>query len=440
VVAARWTITDRERERFAAYSGDHNPIHTDPVAARRLMGGRMLVHGAHLVLAVLGQAAERITAAPEHVDVTFRRGVRPGAVLTTTFRHDSRQLGATVSAEGVRALDIAVGDGRRSPVGGALGPTDVPTDAGLPVHHTLDTLDGAAGELALTGDESIARELFPDAVELLGSQRVAELASLSRVVGMHAPGLYSMSSRYEIRLIDPKPRAPATVTFVVREVDPRMRRVIVDVKGRAQHARVTAFALPEPIEQRQLVDVRRVRSDEFAGWNVLVVGGSRGLGAAAVRLLVAGGADVRFTYHVGSEDAQALSLDTNAGAIAFDALAGEPLPRLGEWSPTHLAWFAAPAADDDAALAIQVDAFAAAADALPSPPLRAVLWPSCVRLGSLQLAGEQRCADLAERMPGVVVRAPRLPVLATDRTLALLPTEYADTTTAMLDALRALNG
>jgi hypothetical protein len=404
------------------------------------MGGRMLVHGAHLVLAVLGQAAGRLAAAPEHVDVTFRRGIRPGAALTTTFRHDSRQLGATVSAEGVRAVDIAVGDGRRSPVGGALRRTGAPADVGVPVHHTLDTLDGTAGELPLTGDETIARELFPDAVELLGSQRVAELANLSRVVGMHAPGMYSMSSRYEIRLIDPKPGAPATVTFVVREVDPRMRRVIVDVKGPAQHARVTAFALPEPIEQRQLVDVGRVESREFAGWNMLVVGGSRGLGAAAVRLLVAGGADVRFTYHVGTEEAQALTRDTSAGAIEFDALAGEPLPRLGKWSPTHLAWFAAPAAGDDAALAVQVDAFAAAAESLPSPPLRAVLWPSCVRPGSLQLAGERRCVELAGRMPGVVVRAPRLPVLATDRTLALLPTEYADTTTVMLAALRSLNG
>jgi acyl dehydratase len=436
VGAARWTITDRERERFATYSGDHNPIHTDPVAARRLMGGRMLVHGAHLVLAVLGQAAGRLAAAPEHVDVTFRRGIRPGAVLTTTFRHDSRQLGATVSAEGVRAVDIAVGDGRRSPVTGPLRSTDV----GLPVHHTFDTLAGAVGELPLTGDETIARELFPDAVELLGSQRVAELASLSRGVGMHAPGLYSMSSRYEIRLIDPKPRAPATVTFVVREVDPRMRRVIVDVKGPAQHARVTAFALPEPIEQGQLVDVGRVKSREFTGWNVLVVGGSRGLGAAAVRLLVAGGADVRFTYHVGTDEAQALSRDTSARAIEFDALAGEPLPRLGRWSPTHLAWFAAPASGDDAALAVQVDAFSAAAESLPTPPLRAVLWPSCARPGSLQLAGERRCVELTGRMPGLVVRAPRLPLLATDRTLALLPTEYADTTTVMLDALRALNG
>jgi hypothetical protein len=292
----------------------------------------------------------------------------------------------------------------------------------------------------LTGDETIARELFPDAVELLGSQRVAELASLSRVVGMHAPGMYSMSSRYEIRLIDPKPAAQPTVTFVVREVDPRMRRVIVDVKGPAQQARVTAFALPEPIEQRQLVDVGRVEAREFAGWKVLVVGGSRGLGAAAVRLLVAGGAAVRFTYHVGTGEAQELTRDTSAGAIEFDALAGKPLPRLGKWSPTHLAWFAAPAADDDAAFTVQVDSFVAAADALASPPLRAVLWPSRVRPGPLQQAGERRCVELADRLPGVVVRAPRLPLLATDRTLALLPTVYADTTTVMLAALRSLNG
>ena len=113
-------------------------------------------------------------------------------------------------------------------------------------------------------------------------------------------------------------------------------------------------------------------------------------------------------------------------------------PRLGGWSPTHLLWFAAPVAGDAAALEIQVDAFERAFHALASPPLRAALWPSCADTGAVQLAGERRCAELAARKAGVAVHAPRLPMMATDRTLALLPTEYADTTTAMLDALRAV--
>lgn len=431
----RWTITDRERERFATYSGDLNPIHTDPVAARRLVGGRVLAHGAHLVLVALGQAADRLEAVPERIDVVFRRGVRPNATLATTFEHDGGQLRATVSAEGELGLDIAISAGHGSPIAGALRPTEVEP----PQHHTLETLATASGEFDLTGDEATARELFPEAVELLGSQRVAELASLSRVVGMRAPGRYSMSSRYEIRLGDPGSQPAGIVSYAVRDVDPRIRRVTIDVSGPALHAQVTAFALPEPIEQAQLVDVGRVRPGEFAGWQALVVGGSRGLGAAAVRLLVAGGADVTFTYHVGADEARALGRDTGATAVEFDALAGEPLPPLDGYSPTHLAWFAAPAGDPTA-LEVQVDAFVTAFDTLASPPLRAVLWPSCAQVGAVQEAGERRCAELAVRRPDVVVRSPRLPALATDRTLALLPTEYADTTTAMLAALRALNG
>jgi len=35
---------------FAALSGDFNPIHVDPLLARRLLFGAPVVHGVHLLL------------------------------------------------------------------------------------------------------------------------------------------------------------------------------------------------------------------------------------------------------------------------------------------------------------------------------------------------------------------------------------------------------
>ena len=39
-----------DQQVFAEVSGDFNPIHTDPIAARRLPFGEPIVHGIHLVL------------------------------------------------------------------------------------------------------------------------------------------------------------------------------------------------------------------------------------------------------------------------------------------------------------------------------------------------------------------------------------------------------
>lgn len=55
--------------------------------------------------------------------------------------------------------------------------------------------------------------------------------------------------------------------------------------------------------------------NDFAGKNVLVLGGSRGIGAAIVRRFSAGGASVAFTYAGSEGAAQALGEETGAHAI-----------------------------------------------------------------------------------------------------------------------------
>ena len=47
----RFGIADQRR--FADLSGDCNPMHMDPVAARRLLSGQLVVHGVHTLLAAL---------------------------------------------------------------------------------------------------------------------------------------------------------------------------------------------------------------------------------------------------------------------------------------------------------------------------------------------------------------------------------------------------
>ncbi|WP_230291630.1 SDR family oxidoreductase [Croceicoccus sp. Ery5] len=65
--------------------------------------------------------------------------------------------------------------------------------------------------------------------------------------------------------------------------------------------------------------------DEFAGKNILVLGGSRGIGAAIVRRFAQGGARPAFTYAGSHEAAQALSGQTGAEAIRADSAARDAL-------------------------------------------------------------------------------------------------------------------
>src|ERR1700752_4351719 len=49
-VIAERDFVSADQERFAAVCGDRNPIHIDPVAARRSFVGVPVVHGIHALL------------------------------------------------------------------------------------------------------------------------------------------------------------------------------------------------------------------------------------------------------------------------------------------------------------------------------------------------------------------------------------------------------
>lgn len=58
---------------------------------------------------------------------------------------------------------------------------------------------------------------------------------------------------------------------------------------------------------------------DFTGKNVLVLGGSRGIGAAIVRRFAKGGGKVAFTYAGSKDAAEALAAETGAEAIRADS-------------------------------------------------------------------------------------------------------------------------
>ena len=64
---------------------------------------------------------------------------------------------------------------------------------------------------------------------------------------------------------------------------------------------------------------------DFTGKNILVLGGSRGIGAAIVRRFAKGGGTVAFTYAGSKDAAEALAAETGAEAIRTDSTNREAL-------------------------------------------------------------------------------------------------------------------
>lgn len=459
-------VTDAMQRAFVAASGDANPLHTDPIVARRLPFGRVAVHGVHLALDALDRLAAHTQQPPEQVRCTFRRSVGIDDELTTRITMVSdREARIVVEHDVWRVADLHV---RLAP-SDAGDETDDETDVGRPaadvtidgpVEVPVDELAGAAGSIDVFADLDTLRDRFPDLVDVAGPQRAAELLSLTRLVGMHVPGLHSLFSSFTVtfRHDDGVDR----LHYAVERFDERFAKATIAVSGRSLAGELVAFVRPRPIAPA--IGAAQPEPDEFAGQRWLVVGGSRGLGATTALLVAAGGGEVRLTYRVGADDADQLAMSIGATAHPLDVTRPGPgvvaLTADG-WQPTHLAYFASPPIFDGAPgsystrleqrfRTIYVDGFEAVFAHLDVARLRGVLWPSSeavdhdvpglAEYAAVKRLGEERCAALGREHEHVLVSTPRLPRLRTDQTASFLPVDYDDAPTTLLAALRAFSG
>ena len=454
---------------FAELSGDENPLHVDPVAARRTPFGFPLVHGVHAALWVLDTALEGMSTPQtmESLRATFRSPVRVSDVVNgEVLWRDANTLDATVENEGRAALRLATtfSPGTTGVDAPRANPERVPC-----AELSFEAAASASGALALAVNRTMLKELLPHVARVCDPSQVAELLATTRLVGMTCPGLHSTFA--EINLArHPSRGAEALFNYRVSNHNARFLAISLAVEGPTLSGTLKAFYRPPPVAQASAPAIASlVTRGEFAKERVLVVGGSRGLGEVAAKIAAAGGADVVVTFHRGEVDARrvAAEIEGSGGHCRTAPLdvtkpMTELASRLGSgWLPTGLLYFATPhiGGGDAPGLSLEklrtmiaayVDGFyevARAAHALGGDRL-AVLYPSTVFLDHghtgfaeyciAKAAGEALCAKLPEMLRGVSVMCHRLPRMRTDQTQGILGGSADEPAPILLREMRRL--
>jgi hypothetical protein len=458
-----WTFAMADQQRFAALSGDFNPLHVDALAARRTMFGRPLVHGIHLVLRALEAAlAEplalaRLTASFDHpVGVGEQVACRVATNAQGGHRIELRCAGARAAR-----IDVAT-------AGMPPGWQPAVPDLSPPCEQcrSMDTAEmaSASGRLGLALDRRLAAAMFPRLSALLPPGHIAVLLATTQLVGMVCPGLHSIFSRLHLTFAA-EAGAP-WLDWRVEHWDGRFARATIALGGGAIGT-CTAIVRPKPQAQPSSFSLQpQVGSGSFAGQRALVVGGSRGLGELTAKLLAAGGADVRLTYHQGDDDAQRVVADITAAGgraecLALDVTQPAAESALGGFRPTHLYYYATPPISVAARSGFSADLFrrfcdfyvtgfaatVQAARRLAGERL-VVFYPSTTILDALaaglgeyaaaKAAGEAVCRYLDSCSADLAIHVARLPRLPTDQTASWLPLAVQDGVTALLGILLKL--
>jgi len=464
IATLRFTAADQRA--FARLSGDFNPVHLDPVAARRVVAGEPIVHGMHLLLRALDAHFKRTRASRSWgLSARFLRPALLGesiAVEVTSTGHLALTLDGACALAGVEIGELPTSQAAGSDGSPAAGvrPTKTPRVLEFP------GIADAKGAIAISAGSAL-RRAFPHVARAFGVEGLSAIAGISRVVGMECPGRDSLLSAVSLTV---SPRAAASrLTWRVVKADERFGLVRMQVASASVRGTVDAFLRPAPPVTPTLEALApQVGPDEFAGQRALILGGSRGLGAATALIGAAGGGQPLVTFARGTTEVDALKRDARrAGrridALRYDVLA-DPVERLARASrtfrPTHLYYFATPRIfarrhePFDTALferfaAFYVTGFANSCSAARGPSPLDVFYPSSTALdeqvrelteyAAAKAAGEVLCAHLRAGMPGLRILVRRLPRIATDQTASIVPTRALDPVSAMLPIVREMH-
>jgi len=311
-------FTEEDQCFFALASGDCNPMHVNPIAARRLITGKQVVHGIHVLLTGIEYLQNASDLLRPSVSCTFSSAISVGDhVLFTQKSRRDQEVVIDASVNGVVCARIVIGPAPEKDENGsglARGENARSCDEIL-IDRLSAPLDKAADDhrnkryLINLSEPDLWRE-FPRSCHYFGPQRLAAILSLSYFVGMVCPGLHSIFSAVKLDLGE-EPKDTARLSFSVEDYDERFRLFRIAVSG-CISGNIEAFVRPEPQRQPLLRELAgQVRSEDFKGTKSLIIGGSRGLGEITAKIIAAGGGDVVITYACGAEDARCVSYDIN---------------------------------------------------------------------------------------------------------------------------------
>jgi NAD(P)-dependent dehydrogenase (short-subunit alcohol dehydrogenase family) len=285
-------FTDADVAAFADASHDHNPLHVDPAFARSTPFGRTVVHGALAGITAL----HRLGADIRGTRLLFQEPVFTDEPYTVV--HDGRRVFLRGRGQVVLKAMPRTGTLSRPPTAASTTPLHDPTIRTRPREHAEITpgmeLTGRYeprwdGLAALTGGPTTPAHLA--------------LAFGSYASGMVLPGRDGVLAEIDLRLYaPPSPHRPLDYRLRVENHDPRSRittcsAVLTAEETPVAELRLCSFA-GRRVERPTLDRVARFLppGSGLTGRTVLVVGCSRGFGAALTLALLSQGAVVHGTY------------------------------------------------------------------------------------------------------------------------------------------------
>lgn len=432
---------------FALASRDENPLHVDSAFARRSPFGGCVVHGCLLAIGMLACISEQELQAATGLELSFSSPLPVGAEATASVT----RAGVVLTGRGrqLARVRLASAEAPDPPYLDALGRPE-PTS---PRDRPATGLDRAPRGVAYPPSSDLRELAFQLGAGAVPDWMLHGLGWASYVAGMEAPGLHCLLAGVTLTRISGEGGDVEAGVLVIRDVDERTGRVLVGSVLYGEGSRIAVDIEAFLLEPPRMPDVDALRPADATPRHdgaAVVVGASRGLGAAMALAFAFRGCDVHAVYSssraaaeevvtLAGDDAHRFvlhqadagdgpALDEIAHAVEArgrrldalvlaaapppvqTALAGDGASYLSDYVAASLAVVAVPLAALLPLLAADGTVVFCSSTAVAEPPRD---WPHYV---AAKGAIEALATWLSTTHPGLSIVVVRLPKLSTDMT------------------------
>lgn len=459
-IIAQKIFTLDDQIRFAKFSGDYNPIHVDPLAARKTLSGQCIVHGMHLLLWCLESVLGKEKLFISEVQVAFQKPVFLQELISCIWVAEKNKI--LIFKENALLTQIKI----KTNLSNFKSNIEIQNNSfpskKQPNELTFDQCKNMIDQkFEIFGEPELGIELFPILSKKIGSIVAIELAGLSQVVGMECPGLYSLYTSLNVKF---RANRSDNSSYSVINHDQRFNLFKIAVEGKSLEAEIEAFLRPPPVVSASIKTLKsQVKKDEFKNISALIIGGSRGLGEVVAKLIAAGGGDSVITYNKGESESKILQNEIRSYGgkcevrqLTISKHSAVPCD-INEFNQVY--FFASPkifgkrGQEYDLNLEKQfTDIYVHGFESICRSILQreisvTILYPSTIAIDepipalleyiSAKVQGEQISNDLNNNKL-IKILTPRLPRLDTDQTMSMVKVASEDTVNVLLPLIREM--
>jgi len=299
------TILITYTEEFVMLSGDNNPMHTNSTLSRRLMFGKPVIHGIYSVLLL-------IDAFHKYNNINDRIIYLKVKFLKPIFDNDKCQIKFLKSEDGYEIRGLVDLETKLSvfiKLSKDIKENNLQFRNSCPRLKSPEfinpkTILGSSFKLDLFLNKTKFVKLFPNLSNKLNFNLFSVLLASTRSVGVYCPGANSL---YSELLVSESNIQVSGFNLNVSKHYKSINLVKMQFEAINFTGMINSFFRQSPKKQIEYKRIKEiVKREDFFEEKVLIIGGSRGLGETAAKILAAFGAQVTITYARGKNDAKSI--------------------------------------------------------------------------------------------------------------------------------------